>query len=173
MQWKQALTVKLSGCTWTGFCQILRHFWIVLGTAGMNLRMSLTLSCIIRLMYAGTRGGALTWIVYLIVQPYFDDYFIPYLIASLFVGIFAEIMARVNRAPATIFLTTAAVPLIPGGSLYYTMLGIVEKDQELMETSANNTITIALAIAMGFIIIAIVGKYWFYFKNHKNAENEK
>ena len=118
-------------------------------------------------------GGALTWTVYLIVQPYFDDYFIPYLIASLFVGIFAEIMARVNRAPATIFLTTAAVPLIPGGSLYYTMLGIVEKDQELMETSANNTITLALAIAMGFIIRAIVGKYWFYFKNHKNAENEK
>lgn len=118
-------------------------------------------------------GGALTWIVYLIAQPYFDDYFIPYLIASLFDRYFAEIMARVNRAPATIFLTTAAVPLIPGGSLYYTMLGIVEKDQELMETSANNTITIALAIAMGFIIIAIVSKYWFYFKNHKNAENEK
>ena len=48
-------------------------------------------------------GGALTWIVYLLVQPGFDDYFIPYLIASLFVGLFAEIMARVGKAPATIF----------------------------------------------------------------------
>ncbi len=71
-------------------------------------------------------GGALTWIVYLLVQPGFDDYFVPYLIASLFVGLFAEIMARVGKAPATIFLTTAAVPLIPGGGLDYTMLGIVE-----------------------------------------------
>ena len=92
-------------------------------------------------------GGALTWIVYLLVQPGFDDYFVPYLIASLFVGLFAEIMARVGKAPATIFLTTAAVPLIPGGGLYYTMLGIVEKNEEVMLTNANNTITIALAIA--------------------------
>lgn len=94
-------------------------------------------------------GGALTWIVYLLVQPGFDDYFVPYLIASLFVGLFAEIMARVGKAPATIFLTTAAVPLIPGGGLYYTMLGIVEKNEEVMLTNANNTITIALAIALG------------------------
>ena len=42
-------------------------------------------------------GGALTWIVYLLAQPGFDDYFVPYLIASLFVGLFAEIMARVAR----------------------------------------------------------------------------
>ena len=93
-------------------------------------------------------GGALTWIVYLLAQPGFDDYFVPYLIASLFVGLFAEIMARVGKAPATIFLTTAAVPLIPGSGLYYTMLGIVEKNEEVMVTNANNTITIALAIAL-------------------------
>ena len=95
-------------------------------------------------------GGALTWIVYLLVQPGFDDYFVPYLIASLFVGLFAEIMARVGKAPATIFLTTAAVPLI-------------------MLTNANNTITIALAIALGFIITAIVSKYWVYIKNRRAA----
>ena len=91
-------------------------------------------------------GGALTWI---------------------FVGLFAEIMARVGKAPATIFLTTAAVPLIPGGGLYYTMLGIVEKNEEVMLTNANNTITIALAIALGFIITAIVSKYWVYIKNRR------
>ena len=107
--------------------------------------------------------------MYLLVQPGFDDYFVPYLIASLFVGLFAEIMARVGKAPATIFLTTAAVPLIPGGGLYYTMLGIVEKNEEVMLTNANNTITIALAIALGFIITAIVSKYWVYIKNRRAA----
>ena len=112
-------------------------------------------------------GSALTWIVYLLAQPGFDDYFVPYLIASLFVGLFAEIMARVGKAPATIFLTTAAVPLIPGSGLYYTMLGIVEKNEEVMLTNANNTITIALAIALGFIITAIASKYWVYIKNRR------
>ena len=86
-------------------------------------------------------GGALTWIVYL--------------------------LARVGKAPATIFLTTAAVPLIPGSGLYYTMLGIVEKNEEVMLTNANNTITIALAIALGFIITAIASKYWVYIKNRR------
>ena len=64
-------------------------------------------------------------------------------------------------------MTTAAVPLIPGGGLYYTMLGIVEKNEEVMLTNANNTITIALAIALGFIITAIVSKYWVYIKNRR------
>ena len=70
-------------------------------------------------------GGAITWAVYLLAQQYIVGYFIPYFIASVFVAIYAEIMARVNKAPATIFLTATAVPLIPGGSLYYTMGGLV------------------------------------------------
>ena len=72
-------------------------------------------------------GGAATWLVYLLYQEQIEGYFIPYFIASLFVAVYAEIMARVNRAPATIFLTAAAVPLIPGGSLYYTMAGLVNR----------------------------------------------
>ena len=59
-------------------------------------------------------GGAVTWLVYLLIHNYIDGFFIPDLISSIFVGIYAEIMARVNKAPATIFLTAAAVPLIPG-----------------------------------------------------------
>lgn len=70
-------------------------------------------------------GGAVTWAVCLICQQYIEGNFIPYFVASIFVAIYAEVMARVNRAPATIFLTAAAVPLIPGGSLYYTMAGLV------------------------------------------------
>ena len=62
-------------------------------------------------------GGAVTWVVYLLVQHFIEGYFVPYLAASIFVGIYAEIMARVNKAPATIFLTASAVPLIPGGRL--------------------------------------------------------
>ena len=64
-------------------------------------------------------GGAVTWAVCLICQQYIEGNFIPYFVASIFVAIYAEVMARVNRAPATIFLTAAAVPLLPGGSLYY------------------------------------------------------
>ena len=104
-------------------------------------------------------GGGVTWLVYLLMQNYIDGYFVPYLIASIFVGIYAEIMARVNKAPATIFLTAAAVPLIPGGSLYYTMLGIVEKDSAAFSENGIAALTIALAISLGFVIVALSNKY--------------
>ena len=104
-------------------------------------------------------GGAVTWMVYLMMQHYIEGYFIPYLIAAIFVGIYAEIMARVNKAPATIFLTAAAVPLIPGGSLYYTMLGLVEKNEELFAESGVSALTIALAISLGFVVVALANKY--------------
>ena len=104
-------------------------------------------------------GGGVTWLVYLLMQNYIDGYFVPYLIASIFVGIYAEIMARVNKAPATIFLTAAAVPLIPGGSLYYTMLGIVAKESAAFSDNGIAALTIALAISLGFVIVALSNKY--------------
>ena len=104
-------------------------------------------------------GGAVTWVVYLLVQHFIEGYFVPYLVASIFVGIYAEIMARVNKAPATIFLTAAAVPLIPGGSLYYTMLGLVEQDETMFAESGIAALTIALAISLGFVVVALANKY--------------
>ncbi len=104
-------------------------------------------------------GGAATWIVYLIAQIQFERYFVPNLLASIFVGIYAEIMARMNKAPATIFLTAAAVPLIPGGSLYYTMAGLVNNNRELFSQSGIKTITIALAISLGLVVVALTNKY--------------
>ena len=104
-------------------------------------------------------GGAATWIVYLLCQQQIEGYFVPYFIASIFVAVYAEIMARMNRAPATIFLTAAAVPLIPGGSLYYTMAGLVNGDQALFAESGASAVTIALAISLGFVVVAIITKY--------------
>ena len=104
-------------------------------------------------------GVAVTWMVYLFVQSFVTGYFVPYFAAAVFVAVYAEIMARINRAPATIFLTAAAVPLIPGGSLYYTMAGLVNKDEVLFTQSGEAAIVIALAIAMGFVVVAVITRY--------------
>lgn len=104
-------------------------------------------------------GGFMTWGIYLVAFHYSQSYFIGNLIAAIFVAIFAEIMARVNKAPTTIFLTAAAVPLIPGGSLYYTMFGLVSEDEELFVESGTKAVVIALAIAFGFVTVAVINKY--------------
>ena len=105
-------------------------------------------------------GGGITWALYLLLESTLGGVFLPNLLASIFVGIYAEVMARVNRAPATIFLTTGAVPLIPGGSLYYTMLGLVEQDEQLFADSGTKAAVIALAIALGFVCVAIANNFY-------------
>lgn len=111
-----------------------------------------------QILFAGI-GGALTWLIYLIFHNILEDYFVSYLIAAVFVAIYAEVMARVNRAPSTIFLTATAIPLIPGGSLYYTMYGLVVKDGEMFISNGQDAVIIALAIALGFVFVAVVTKY--------------
>lgn len=43
-------------------------------------------------------------------------------IVAVFVAGYSQIMARVNKAPATIFLTTSVFPLVPGPNLYYMIV---------------------------------------------------
>jgi uncharacterized membrane protein YjjB (DUF3815 family) len=90
--------------------------------------------------------------------------FIPTLIASAFIGVYSEIMAKVNKAPATIFFTSVAIALIPGASLYYAMESLLDKDMEAAAYNGNNALTIALAISMGIIFVAVAGKFRTEFK---------
>lgn len=111
-----------------------------------------------QIFYAGL-GGLITWFIYLIVFDYCQSDFLGNLIAAIFVGVFAEIMARVNRAPSTIFLTAAAIPLIPGGKLYYTMYGLVSENQQLFIESGTSAVIISLAISLGFVVVAVLKRY--------------
>jgi len=111
--------------------------------------------------YAAT-AGAITWGVYLLANMYLSGDFVPNLIAAVFVGIIADALARINRAPATIFLTAAAVPLIPGASLYYAMEALVKENPEQFSLYGERCVIIALAIALGFMVVAIIQKYTRY-----------
>ena len=112
-----------------------------------------------QVLYAGI-GGLVTWGIYLACFEWLGSNFEANLIASVVVAVYAEVMARVNRAPATIFLTAAAVPLIPGGRLYYTMYGLVSEDKAMFAENGTAAITIALAISLGFVIVTVMNKYW-------------
>ena len=111
-----------------------------------------------QIVYAGI-GGLVTWLIYLLTFEELHSDFTCNLIAAVFVAVYAEVMARINKAPATIFLTAAAVPLIPGGKLYYTMYGIVSENRQMFEVNGTSAIIIALAISLGFVAVAVVNKY--------------
>lgn len=146
----------MSTTTYLMIRMVIQLIGAFLGSIGFALMLKIRGK---QIAYAGI-GGLVTWGIYLMAYPVCDNnVFLANLIAAVFVAIYAEIMARVNRAPATIFLTAAAVPLIPGGKLYYTMYGLVSEDNKLFVESGTDAVLIALAISLGFVVVAVVNKY--------------
>ena len=98
--------------------------------------------------------GALGWAVYLITQQMFQSasVFLPALTGGFAASISSEILARVMKAPSTLFFITSTVPLIPGSTLYYCMDAIVAGEKEAALRYGMITFLIAFGIAMGMSI---------------------
>ena len=93
-------------------------------------------------------NGAVSWLVYLLTD------FLPaeaarYFLATIAVSILAEILARVLKAPATIFLVIGIIPLVPGGGLYYTMDYLISGNFAMFTSKGLQTAAAAGAIAAG------------------------
>ena len=81
-----------------------------------------------------------------------------YFLATLLIGICCEICARLMKRTATLFVTGAIVPLVPGVGLYNTMLYVVHGDYYNAVNTGAATILglcgIALAITMSSVLFA-------------------
>ena len=96
-------------------------------------------------------GGLLAWGVYLLMGWVTDQDVVRYFVASVVLTVYAETLARVVKCPATLFLVTASIPLIPGGSLYQTMQFFMLNDLESFSRQALTTVLLAVAIAVGML----------------------
>lgn len=105
------------------------------------------------LLLSASLGGMLVWGVYLFCGHFFEGVFLPSLVAAAFASLYSEILARVKKAPATVFYTPALIPLVPGGSLYYTMSYAIRGEWESMSLSGSSTAYCALGIAVGMSLV--------------------
>ena len=112
------------------------------------------------LRFQAALGGMLSWICYLVLEYYMvtvagGKVFLPCLLASAFAALYAEGMAKFLKAPRTVFVIPAVVPLIPGSTLYYTMSAAVAGDMDLISHFGNLTLQYTLAIAAGISIVGV------------------
>ena len=96
-------------------------------------------------------GGLLAWGAYLLMGFVSDQDVVRYFFAAVALTVYAEIMARVVKCPATLFLITASIPLVPGGSLYRTMQFFMQNDLDAFSRQALTTMLLAVAIAVGML----------------------
>lgn len=101
--------------------------------------------------YAGLTG-ATGWILYSMTSKIFHSNVAGTFFGAITVGLLGEFFARVSKKPATLYITSGIVPLVPGAGMYYTMLAIIENDFDMAATKGVETFFIAAAIAVGIII---------------------
>ena len=104
-----------------------------------------------RLMAAGL-GGFIGWGAYIVAGYALSSEPMQYFVAAVVINIYSEIMAVREKAPSTVFLVAAIMPLVPGGMLYRTMHYAVTKEWNRFGKLGVDTISIALALALGMLI---------------------
>ena len=115
-------------------------------------------------LIAASFGGFMSWSLFLFLGLFIDNEPARYLIVSMSISLYAEILARVLKTPTTTFIITALIPLIPGGSLYYTMSSAFGGDFDVFLGNAVSTLSLALALAIGVAIIAACTRLLIRFK---------
>ena len=119
-----------------------------LGSVGFGLIFNLNR----RYLPAAGVGGLLAWLAYLLAANTLHSVFLANLLAGFCAALYAEILARCCNAPSTPFFITAAIPLIPGSTLYYCMNAVVSNDLSAAEHFGEQTFLAALGIAGGMAI---------------------
>ncbi|MDE6505934.1 MAG: threonine/serine exporter family protein, partial [Eubacterium sp.] len=90
--------------------------------------------------------------------------------AMVAICIYSEVLARIIKTPANVILLPSTIPLLPGGSLYYSLSYLIHSDEERFHIYAKETILTGLGIALGAILISIIITFITDIKNKSNAK---
>ena len=112
-------------------------------------------------------GGALTWLVYLLVVEFGGGEIAANFWAALTASVYSEIMARIRKYPAISYLVVSIFPLLPGAGIYYTMYYAVQGDMDMFATKGMQTAAIAGIMAVGILLGSTAFRAWSVWKNRK------
>ena len=120
-------------------------------------------------------GGLLSWLIFVLLKFVTDSEPIRYFLVAVLISVYAEILARLIKTPTTTFVITALIPLIPGGSLYYTLTAAFAGNLEQFQSRGFATLQLSVALALGIVLTAaltrIVVNLLEHFKR-KKGENK-
>ncbi len=107
----------------------------------------------------GALGGLIAWSLYVIFSLFIHNEAVIYLLVSTITSLYAELLAIKLRTPTTSFLIISLIPLIPGGSLYYTMAYALSGNMDSFISKAVSTLQLAAALSLGIIIVLSIFKH--------------
>ena len=103
-----------------------------------------------------TFGGFLAWAVYLLVSFFHPNAYLCGFVSSVMLTLYAECMARIHKTPVTVFLVSAAIPLIPGAPLYRAMNCLMHQNWTSFAAESTYTLLFAASMSAGITVTTIV-----------------
>lgn len=102
-----------------------------------------------------TAGGvsALSWFIYLVCRDFKVGVAISTLAATLTIALVAHLLARLLKAPVTIFLIPGILPLVPGINTYRIGYYLIQDNGYKASFYFNLTLQVAGMIAIGIFIM--------------------
>ena len=104
-------------------------------------------------------GGCLGWVLFLLLGFFIESEVARYFIVSILVSLYGELMARLLKAPTTIYSVVCLVPFVPGSSLYYTMTSAFSGDMVGLFHNGSNTLKLAASLSFGVVIVSTAVVY--------------
>ena len=103
-----------------------------------------------RHIFLAAADGLLGYAVYIMAA---DLGSIPaFILASSALALFAEVAARFKKTPATVFLVSGLIPLVPGSGIYNSLLLALQNNPGESAAMLYQTLLEAGAIAVGIIM---------------------
>lgn len=84
--------------------------------------------------------------------------FEAFFLAACVIAACSELMARILRAPVTVFLVPALLPIVPGAALYNMMFLIIQGEMSQAASAAYQALIAAGAIVSGIVVISTLMK---------------
>lgn len=96
--------------------------------------------------------GAFEWFVYLMVLKEHGVLFASFM-ATVIIAFLSHVVARIVKAPVTVFLIPGLLPLVPGAGMYRTVYQIVVGNRSLAMENLLETMQVAGLMAIGIFIV--------------------
>lgn len=122
-------------------------------------------ACIFCSLYFNTRYshalisgilGLMSCILYLVIREFFGSEPLGFFLGTVAVAVASEILAVFLKNPATVFLLSGLLPLVPGAGLFYTFRAAVQKDLHETLQAGYQTIMASAAIALGVAVVSSI-----------------
>ena len=137
---------------------ISNPFILILLAFGTSFFLGVVFRILPRDLWLAGLGGAITRIVLLILTPLCARP-VYATVAAFVATIYAELLGKIQKKPSTYYTYPAIIPLIPGDLFFYTLIGINQKNSEMVRTNGFDCALTLVSMSVGFALSFAIAHY--------------